>query len=199
MTKPAHDHDEATPLTPSGLIRFALRVRASNARGASADAAALRAALTPATEAFAYSRTEPYLTALTPSGRAGTRRAAAICATATNAPQASGADRTWGVGDSLRVLYARENPNRDVADNVGDGIIQAVNTLPLLDQEAAAASLAMLISRCSDRGVPVNFHDLAQALTHWGNGIDQRSVETRGCVVSQFYQHTSTRTPTSSR
>lgn len=177
-------------LTLDGLIGYTLRVRSSTTRGAPADAAALRAGLSPATETYALSRTELYLTGLPLAARIGARRAAGICAAATNAPQTGDTKQHWKVGDSIRALYDRENPGRDISKDPGYGIVQSVSALPMLDVEAAAATMAMLIQRCSHRGIAVNYYDLARTLSYWGNGISPRSVQTRQRVVSSFYQHT---------
>ncbi|WP_168581962.1 type I-E CRISPR-associated protein Cse2/CasB [Gephyromycinifex aptenodytis] len=137
----------------------------------------VRRAITPATEVAAYGATERFVpVTLTPPQAAGLRRAAAICAGASHAPADD--TRYATIGHALARLH------RVIG---GRHVEQRVQTLPLLDMESAAVSLGHLVNLCSHNHVAVNFHDLARTLTYWGDGLTERSQQTRRRVVHDFY------------
>lgn len=184
---PASDSTAPEPAsrrrTPRELISIILARRED--RAFAGQMAAIRSGLTPATELYAFGYTEPYLVGLPPAAALGARRAAAITATARGTRQAQ-TEPYPRIGESLRGLYAAENHGRDPVTHVST-ITQQVNSLPLLDVEAAATVLSLLVQRCGPARVPVDFYDLLTTLQRWGNGIDTLSRDTRAKVVSRFY------------
>ncbi|MCH8611571.1 type I-E CRISPR-associated protein Cse2/CasB [Arsenicicoccus dermatophilus] len=173
-TQPELAPDER-PRYTSPLVQVVLDRR--HDRSYAGWTASVRRAITPATEVAAYGATERFVPAtLRPTQAAGLRRAAAICAGATGAPQDDSPYAT--VGRALARLH------RAIG---GNHVEQRVQTLPLLDTENAAISLGHLVDLCSQHHVPVNFHDLARTLTSWGDGLSQRSQDIRRAVVHDFY------------
>ena len=177
------DEKSTKELTWKGLIKEALRVRdESNLAG---HTSALRAAISPASETFAFAYTEKYLSRLKPVQRAAARRAAAICASSKGAKQpdkqADGKPTFKPIGRSIGDLKNRSG-------GAGDSIASQINSLPLLDMESAATVLGLLIQRCAAKGITVDYFDLARTLINWGNGINEKSRNTRGNVVAAFHQ-----------
>lgn len=169
--------------TPNDLITVILHRRQDPAFAA--QLAAIRSALTSATEVYALGHTEPYLAGLPRVAATGARRAAAITAVAQDTLQAS-PNTYLPLGASLRRLYAVDNPGKDPVTHVS-AFTQQVNSLPLLDVESAAAVLSLLVQRCGSAQVPMNFYDLLATLMWWGNGIGSHSRDTRANVVARFY------------
>lgn len=155
---------------------------------------AVRTALTSATEMNALGYTERYLADLSPRQRTGGRRAAAICASNAGAPPASG-DFYLPIGRSLRNLYkALNGADPSILDSGGhvsnNAMLMQVNSLPLLDVEQAANVFGLLIGRCADKGIAVNYYDLAATLIFWGTGATPQSQRTRSAVLTAFYTPT---------
>ena len=154
-------------------------------------AAAVRTALTSATEMNALGYTERYLVDMSPKQRIGGRRAAAICASNTGAPQ-SGGGFYMPIGRSLRNVYKSTNgTDPSVLDSGGhvsnNAMLMQINSLPMLDVEQAANVFGLLIGRCADKGVAVNYYDLAKTLIYWGTGATPNSQKTRANVLTAFY------------
>lgn len=144
-------------------------------RGDAGWVASVRRGIAPASEIAAFGATERHFAGITNEvSRTALRRSAAICASATGAPQTS----KLRLGQSLARLDQK----------LGRGSIDSrVNTLPLLDLESAATALSGLVGRCSQNGIPVNFYDLAYVLARWGNGISPASRAVRARVLQDYY------------
>ena len=69
-------------------------------------------------------------------------------------------------------------------------MLMQINSLPMLDVEQAANVFGLLIGRCSDNGVTVNFYDVAATLIDWGSGSTQSSQKTRSQILTAFYTPT---------
>lgn len=178
------NHTTAPPLTPDALITRTLTVRTG--QRTAGEAAALRHGLLAATEAHARAYTDIFLAGESERSATGWRRAAAICASATGAPQ-TGRDNRIPLGASLRALFNRENPGRTPhADNA---IVAQVNALPMFDVENAAATLALLTGRCANHAIPIDFYALGHVLSRWGRGTNSRSRAIRNQIVSDFYRY----------
>lgn len=193
-TPPATSTAPATTRRWEDLIGAVLTQRDATRGGA--FTAAIRAALTPATENQALGYTEAFLADLRPVQKIGARRAAAICAANPHARQPAHPDgkRPYRpVGHSLRDLYMSENNNRAPAtlDNTGatvqNALLMQINSLPMLDVESAANVLSLLISRCNQKNITVDYYRLARTLIGWGNGITPASQQTRSQVLTDFY------------
>lgn len=153
-------------------------------KGARAELAGVRRAISPASEASALAFTDPLLGRMSATQRTGARRAAAICALNPKVPAIRSEPGKYPprLGHNLRRLHDR------LSRGGGNGIESDVAVLAMLDQESAAVVLSQLVGRCI--GVPVNFHDLAATLAYWGNGIDERSRQTRQRIIHDFYSQT---------
>lgn len=183
-----------------GLIRRILYCRAWNQdpdkdNRFSGYMAALRMAVTSATEVSAYAYTEAYLSSLaSESQRIGARRAAGICASTPRVTSAASDDdaTSMKLGVSLRHLYHQENgewPATFESDGAPrqNALLNQVNSLPLLDVEQASALFFSLIKRCENASVSVNYLDLASTLIFWGNGVSQSSRDVRRRLLRSFY------------
>lgn len=157
--------------------------------------AALRGAAVSATERNAFAHTEPYLSSLNQRQRVGARRAAGICAASPGAHQPSrkgdGKSPYRPIGQSLRDLYVVVN-KADPSTLDGNGVVNnamlmQINSLPMLDVEQAAAVFGLLVSRCSDHGITVDYFDMARTLIDWGNAISTKSQQSRSRVLTDFY------------
>ena len=160
--------------------------------------AALRMAVTSATEVNAYAYTEAYLSSLPEPQRVGARRAAGICASTprvmtTADPASKDADSPAPrLGASLRHLYHHETdqwPATFEPDGTPrqNALLNQVNSLPLLDLEQAAALFFSLIKRCEEARVRVDYFDLARTLIYWGNGRSESSRKARQRLLRDFY------------
>jgi hypothetical protein len=97
------------------------------------------------------------------------------------------------IGQSLRLLHSRNvgyaagalDPSSNTPRR--NALTMQVDALPLLGLEEAASSISLLIGRCADEDVVVDFYDVARTLAHWGNGISAGSRATRNRVVQDFY------------
>lgn len=152
--------------------------------------AGIRAALTLSTESQAYPYTEAHLTDVPKNQRVGLRRAAGITAATRGCPQAKDNRR---VGTTLRQLYVALNSEPPEKSKTQNATLSQINSLPLLDVEQAAATLALLIQRCEQHKIQVNYFDLAQTLQYWGNSISKASQRTRRTVLQDFYTPTQTK------
>jgi len=170
---------------PEALIELALRVRNDNGRAG--IAAGIRCGIVPATEAASFPYVQSHLAGCRPGVAAGYRRAAAICVSARSAPQ-KGTGIWLPVGASIRMLFNKENPGR--SPESGDSVARQVGILPMVPMEAASETFSLLISRCSQRLIPVDFYGLARTLSLWGNGISSQSREVRTEVLTSFYSYT---------
>lgn len=169
---------------PHSLITRTLHVRTGQKNAG--EAAALRQGIISATEIYARPYTDVYLAGEDEKSATGWRRGAAICATATGAMQPRRESPRIAVGASLRRLFDQENPGRQ--PTASNTIVAQINSLPMLDLENAAATLALLIGRCSAHGIPVDFYRLGQTLSRWGRGTTRASRAVRNNIVSDFYQ-----------
>lgn len=152
--------------------------------------AAIRAGITVTGEAFAGPAAGPYLPPALRMGpaRSGAIRAAAIRAISTDTREATppeGSRFTPRLGSNFAQLHRAEH--NTLPGERPNQISQQVHALPLLDMESAATVLLGLIRRCGNKGVPVNFQNLADTLTDWGNGIDDRSRKVRERIVNDYY------------
>lgn len=155
--------------------------------------AAVRSALTPATETLAYPYTEAHLGQVPPSQRAGLRRAAGITASHSRAPHSSSAP----IGANLRHLYQALHGEAPERTGIANAFLSQMGSLPMLDVEQAAMIFDTLIGRCAGNGTPVNYFDLTQTLRYWGNGVAASSQETRAKVLRDFYTPRPTTTSSS--
>lgn len=172
-----------TAPTWADLVGLALRARHDAALAG--QAAALRLGAHPATEVSAYAHTEPYLTALPRAQRVGARRAAAICAKHPGAAQPPRESAFMPLGRSFARLHQAVHHGPPGAD--ATAISRQVDALAMLDVEAAAQAIDLLVGRCAAAHVAVNFFDLTSALVRWGNGITSASREARARIVTDFY------------
>ena len=176
------------------LVGRALGIRMS--QGQRGARAALATALVPATEALAFPYTESVLAPVrNPQQKAAARRVAGMIATHKHTVQFQPAEdgpRHRPFGRSVELLH-RRNFGYAPGDLDGSGSIKRnaitmqVDSLPLLPLEEAAQVIALLVSRCGDQGISVDFFDIARTLTYWGDGISPRSRATRNRVVEDFY------------
>lgn len=172
------------PMSPHGLIARTLAARA-NPRMAG-ETAAIRQGLLLATEIHARPYTDLYLTGEHEKAAAGWRRGAAICAASPGVRQ-PGPGKRVPLGASLRMLYDKGNPGRP--PQPGNAIVAQVNSLPMLDLDNAAITLALLVNRCSIHGIPVDFHGLGRVLSRWGRGTRSRSRAVRNQIINDFYMY----------
>lgn len=135
----------------------------------------LRHGITLTGELRAVRSAGPFIDGLRrPDERSGAMRAAAIRVNHKDAVPS----RQASLGASFARLAA-------VAG--GSSIERQVGALPLLDLEAAAATLDGLVGRCPKAGIPVDFVDLARTLVAWGTGATIRSQSVRNQIVLDFY------------
>lgn len=155
--------------------------------------AAVRSALTPATETLAYPYTEAHLGQVSVPQRAGLRRAAGITAAHPQAPHSGSAP----IGANLRRLYQTLHGEAPERTGTANAFLSQVGSLPMLDVEQAAMIFDTLIGRCAGTGTPVNYFDLTQTLRYWGNGVTTSSQQTRAKVLRDFYTPRTDTTPSS--
>ncbi len=161
--------------------------------------AGIRAAVVPATEAMAFPYTEAHLGSVRGTEvKRAVRRAAAICAIHKEAAQPK-----QGVylplGFSLRRLHEHKrnfgySPGEIDSQNAPrrNAMTMQVDALPLMPFEQAAETLNLLIGRCADLGIAVDFYNLARTLAAWGDGISANSRTTRNRIVQDFYSSDAT-------
>lgn len=146
---------------------------------------AVRAAISPASEHFAYAYTERYLPNwMDADAKTGARRAAAICASA-GATQYDAKYR--GLGHSLRDLTKSATGSYPGDSNASHAIVAQISSLPMLDVENAATVIGLLVKRCAGAGITVNHYSLMRTLSTWGDGITDQSLATRSKLIADFY------------
>jgi CRISPR type I-E-associated protein CasB/Cse2 len=181
------------------LISRVLGLRSSDR--AAGVLAAIRAGIVPATEALAFPYTEAALRGWpSEAARTGVRRTAAMVALHKDVrqftqPADRGEQQRPGhpLGLSLRQLHKQNfgyaagalDPSTSIPKR--NALTMQVDALPLLGLEEAASAISLLVRRCGDEGVVVDFYDIARTLAHWGDGISERSRRTRNRVVQHFY------------
>lgn len=158
---------------------------------------ALAAALIPATESLAFPYTEAVLADVrNPQAKSAARRVAGMVATHKHAvqyqPKADSARKRKQFGESVGFLHYKNFGRRPGAiDSEGaierNALTMQVDSLPILPMEQAAQVIALLVSRCANEGISVDFFDIAATLTQWGSGISPRSRDVRNRVVESFY------------
>lgn len=150
--------------------------------------AAYRTLVHAATEAQGRAYSEAVLAGLRPVQKLGARRAAGLAATHSSVRHSP----KIPFGTAARLLHARAH-NGWPGDIDSSGALKAnaltsqVNSLLLLDLEQAVVVFDAVLARFPAAGTRVDFHDIAHTLTHWGNGLDQRSDQIRNQVIADFY------------
>lgn len=153
--------------------------------------AGFRAGISPSSETFAMGYTDRFLSDLSLTQRSAARRAAAICASnpRVRQPENQAGEKAAyrPLGHSLRDLVKRES-NGYPSPESPNAITMQVNSLPLVDAETAATIFGLLVSRCAEHNIAVDYYDLTKTLIYWGNGISQSSLRARRSVITAFYE-----------
>lgn len=150
--------------------------------------AAYRTLVHPATEAQGRAYSEAALTALRPQQKLGARRAAGLAAANSSVRHTPNVS----FGTAARLLHRKAHGGWP-GDIESSGALKAnaltsqVNSLLLVDVEQAVVVVDAVVARFGAAGVPVDFHDIAHTLTHWGSGLDHRSEQVRNRVIADFY------------